>query len=270
MPGKKALNQGNSHHSQDDHSMDHIETRQVGVIRDDRRNTRRARSGRWVSRNRITRRRRRRQRQSSVDRRSRSDDGGVGAGGNLGARSNQRAAGGAASRHSWDERSAGGAEGRRGSGGHVAGAGGCRRDSIWSITRQVARLVAGSASVQRAGRVVVSGRSTTATAVGDVADLASTRDVPDHAGGVVLVDGCRRGTARKIGASYGHASDGGEGKGNTERLHSGEDNWLFFLVLFEKIVLGQTTNERLKDDKRVTGSARTIQREKQAMEKEET
>lgn len=63
--------------------------------------------------------------------------------------------------------------------------------AVGPVAGQVAGCHGCGAGVQRAARLVGLGGSPTTSAVDEVADLAAAGDVPDHAGFVPLVGGCR-------------------------------------------------------------------------------
>lgn len=70
------------------------------------------------------------------------------------------------------------------------------------------------------------GRSATATAVGEVADLAAVRHVPDHAGLVPLVHGGRGDTAGEISAGGGQADKAGREEDRQSKGLHGDGVWL--------------------------------------------
>lgn len=118
--------------------------------------------------------------------------------------------------------------------GHSGGASG--HLAVWSVTGQVAGRHSCGAGVQRAAWLVGLGRSATAATIDEVADLAATGDVPDQAGFVPLVSGCRRDAAADVGAGSGQAEEADEDR-QSEGLH------------FE-----DKTNEKFKE-RRVSGPA---------------
>ena len=94
-----------------------------------------------------------------------------------------------------------------------------QRDSlaIGAPARQVIRRESRGARVATATRLVL-GRRAATTAIGDRADLAVVRDVPQQTGLVVSVHGQRGDTAAQVGAGCGEAGDAEE-NGERGGLH---------------------------------------------------
>lgn len=103
-----------------------------------------------------------------------------------------------------------------GGGGLRDGGGSSGQFAVRTPTGHVAGSQSRGAGVERATGLGGLGRSTTATAVNKVADLASVGNPPNHTGFVPLIGGLRRDAATDVGAGSreaGKPENDGEGKG---------------------------------------------------------
>lgn len=96
--------------------------------------------------------------------------------------------------------------------------GGSDHLAIRSVAGQVTGCHGCGAAVQRAAWLVGLRRSSTTATVDEVADLAAAGDIPDQAGFVPLVSGCRRDAAADVGAGGGQAKEADENR-QSEGLH---------------------------------------------------